>query len=294
MRRFWSWLVGSSVVVALATFGIGSVGTATAGAAQGGTVRAAATSPCTPPFPNQPYWQGWDIATGVALLHDGTCRGYVLDGWGGFHPFGNPPPPALFGGKHAVGQVVAHNMAIEGSDVLNPTNPPVRGAVINTHAKAYPFGANGVTPVTYATNDQSYLYNVPTRAISLDPAPAGSAYNLNGATIDAWGGIHPFSTVTETIDTCNAPYWPKWNIVRGLALLPNGQGGFTLDGWGGVHAFGKAQLATPPDTYWGPSFGHKAWDIARGVAIDNNGNGVVLDGWGGLHPFTYTINAAGC
>jgi hypothetical protein len=282
MRRFWSWVVGSSVVVALATFGIGSVGTATAGAAQGGTVRASSVDTT-----GAPYWPGWDIATGVALLHDGTGRGYVLDGFGGIHPFGSPTPPAMIPTKYVQGQVVAHNMALEGNDL--------KGAVINTHATPYPFGQSGQFPDQYGTCDKSYIYNVPTRGISLDPTPTGptanppNAYNVNGATIDAFGGIHPFCrpAMTETINVQGAPYWPNWKIVRGIALLPGGTGGFTLDGWGGVHPFGNATIDTPPNTYWGPSFGHKAWDIARSIAIDGHGNGVVLDGWGGLHPFTY-------
>jgi hypothetical protein len=36
------------------------------------------------------YWQGWDIARGLVLRSDGVS-GYVLDGWGGLHPFGGAP-----------------------------------------------------------------------------------------------------------------------------------------------------------------------------------------------------------
>jgi GH25 family lysozyme M1 (1,4-beta-N-acetylmuramidase) len=36
-----------------------------------------------------PNWGGWDIARGVQLRADGG--GYVLDGWGGIHPFGGAP-----------------------------------------------------------------------------------------------------------------------------------------------------------------------------------------------------------
>ncbi|HEX4776138.1 MAG TPA: S8 family peptidase, partial [Acidimicrobiia bacterium] len=52
----------------------------------------------TPPPPNGgPYWGGWNIARGIAVLPSGA-GGYVLDGWGGLHAFGvgsqAPPPPA--------------------------------------------------------------------------------------------------------------------------------------------------------------------------------------------------------
>ena len=52
-----------------------------------------------------PYWLGWDIARGVALLPNGT-GGYVLDGWGGLHTFkmGNggqgPGPPTVHGAPY--------------------------------------------------------------------------------------------------------------------------------------------------------------------------------------------------
>src|SRR5207302_764176 len=39
------------------------------------------------------YWSGWAIARGVALV-PGTNTGYVLDGWGGLHPFNGAPAVA--------------------------------------------------------------------------------------------------------------------------------------------------------------------------------------------------------
>ena len=47
------------------------------------------------------YWGGWDIARDVVLIPgDGNHAGYVLDGWGGLHPFhpssdGSTMPPAI-------------------------------------------------------------------------------------------------------------------------------------------------------------------------------------------------------
>jgi acid phosphatase type 7 len=35
-----------------------------------------------------PYWPGWDVARGIALTPGGR-GGFVLDGWGGIHAFGN-------------------------------------------------------------------------------------------------------------------------------------------------------------------------------------------------------------
>jgi hypothetical protein len=36
------------------------------------------------------YWSGWDIARAVAMRPDGR-GGYLLDGYGGLHPFGGAP-----------------------------------------------------------------------------------------------------------------------------------------------------------------------------------------------------------
>jgi hypothetical protein len=97
--------------------------------------------------------------------------------------------------------------------------------------------------------------------------------------VDGYGTLHPGSS--PPLATTAA--WPGWNIARGLAMAPGGQGGYVLDGFGGLHPFG-ATGATPPGLaiteYW------SNWDIARGVAMAPDGQGgYVLDGWGGLHPF---------
>ncbi|MDQ6885036.1 MAG: C39 family peptidase [Candidatus Dormibacteraeota bacterium] len=55
-------------------------------------------------------------------------------------------------------------------------------------------------------------------------------------------------------------------------------GGVMLDGWGGLHPFGGFAMTTYPAPYW------NGWDIARAVAVRDDGSGGwVLDGWGGLH-----------
>jgi hypothetical protein len=34
------------------------------------------------------YWPGWDIARGVSFVSGSSTQGYMVDGWGGLHPFG--------------------------------------------------------------------------------------------------------------------------------------------------------------------------------------------------------------
>ena len=42
--------------------------------------------PAPPQATNGPYWIGWDIVRGITLV-PGSGGGWVLDGFGGSHPF---------------------------------------------------------------------------------------------------------------------------------------------------------------------------------------------------------------
>jgi hypothetical protein len=41
-------------------------------------------------------------------------------------------------------------------------------------------------------------------------------------------------------------YWPAWDIARGIAVLPDGTGGYVVDAYGGAHPFGIGTHAPPP------------------------------------------------
>jgi hypothetical protein len=82
-----------------------------------------------------------------------------------------------------------------------------------------------------------------------------------------------------------APYWNGWDIARGIAVLPDGSGGYVLDGFGGLHPFRVGNGALPPKITDAPYW--NGWDIARSVAVLPDGSGgYVLDGYGAIHPFT--------
>ena len=67
--------------------------------------------------------------------------------------------------------------------------------------------------------------------------------------------------------------------VGPAAAVPPPDGGWTVDAYGGVHAFGGAPPAAASG-YW------PGWDVARGIAADDDGpGGWVVDAFGGLHPF---------
>jgi hypothetical protein len=58
------------------------------------------TGQAMPPVLNSGvFWSGWDIARSVWLLPGSTQAqpgGYVMDGYGGLHGFGNAPAPTQF------------------------------------------------------------------------------------------------------------------------------------------------------------------------------------------------------
>ena len=122
-----------------------------------------------------------------------------------------------------------------------------------------------------------------TTTTTTNPPPPPPTGTLSGWTLDGWGGLHPFGGAGSSPAPVGAPYWPGWDIARGVALDSSGWG-VVVDGWGGLHTFStRAGVRIPTltsSTYW------RSWDIVRGVALmpDHSG-GFVVDGWGGLHPF---------
>jgi uncharacterized protein YkwD len=202
------------------------------------------------------YWQGWDIARGVALSRDGS-GGYTLDGWGGVHPFGSAGPVSA--SAYWPWWDIARGIATCNDG----------GYVLDGWGGIHNFGNS--QPVS----DDSHAYWAGwdiARAITVTSDCKG------GYVLDGWGGIHRFGTAQDIADGSHA-YWSGWNIARGIVLRADGQSGYTLDGWGGVHGFGGV-----PDpavsAYW------SGWDIARGLDLAADGlGGNVIDGLGGVHQY---------
>jgi hypothetical protein len=199
-----------------------------------------------------PYWNGFDIARGVALLPNKT-GGYVLDGWGGLHPFaiGNGPvPPTPKGGPYWKGQDIAKGVAI---------NPDGTGGFIVDGLGGMHGFAIGNNPVPTKPADGPYWPNMNiARGVTL-------LKNGGGYVVDGYGGLHPFTTHgVKAGKPIGGPYWNGTDIVRGVASSTDGAAGYVADGFGGIHPFDitkKAQPVTKYTGYW------RGWDIARGIAL---------------------------
>jgi spore germination protein YaaH len=109
----------------------------------------------------------------------------------------------------------------------------------------------------------------------------------SGATLDGYGGMHPFGA---PITIKGAPYWRGWDIARDFAFLPDGSGGYVLDGFGGLHPFAVGSHAMPAAVHGAAYFAGN--DVARKVVIFSDGTGgYVMDAFGGMHPFGIGVAA---
>src|ERR1700674_5903723 len=84
--------------------------------------------------------------------------------------------------------------------------------------------AIGVTPAGASTR---------ARTVRRDAADAPNG----GVLLDGWGGLHPTGLPGVTPAITGAPYWPGWDIARGITMRADHSGGFVVDAWGGLHWF---------------------------------------------------------
>ncbi len=107
-----------------------------------------------------------------------------------------------------------------------------------------------------------------------------AALSLGGLVV---GGGRTTASAATPAAPAGLPYWPNWDIARGVAVAPDGMTGVVLDGFGGVHGFGLDGHAAAPSPRGAPYW--SGWDVARGIALRSATSGYVLDGFGGVHPF---------
>ncbi|MHB8571558.1 MAG: hypothetical protein ACYDAY_01180 [Candidatus Dormibacteria bacterium] len=202
------------------------------------------------PHPN------WDIAKGCALLPGSNNRGYVLDAYGGVHPFGpagNLAPDVDLSvyyqdGNYGVGPGSQGHPGgwdiMRGIVVTNAS--PVGGYVLDGYGGLHPFVQHGLGQCCM-------------------PSPPQLS--------DYFG----------------------FDIAKAVVATSSGSAGFVLDGYGGVHGWGSPMPTNPQTTdYWGPNTGDGGPSgnvIARGLFLVNDTTGYVLDGYGGMHPFAVSGSA---
>lgn len=197
------------------------------------------------------YWPHWDIARDFSFLPDGS-GGYVLDAYGGLHPFsvnGKPMPPAAAIDGYWPGWDIARKVVI--------FSDGTGGYVLDGWGGLHSFGIGGARPVTAQLTGYWPHWDI-AKDVVLIPG------THSGYTLDGYGNVHAFTPAGQVMPPSLAAsaYWPGWNIARAIWLLPGSTatapGGYVLDGYGGLHQFGNAP-PPPPFPYWGR-------DIARTLA----------------------------
>lgn len=204
------------------------------------------------------------IDTSPALT-DLACRGgYVLDGWGGVHPYG-PGVPAASGTGYWPGWDIARAI---GTRANASASSGESGYYIDGWGGIHEFGG------APAASGGPYWegWDI-ARDIVIGPN------GVSGYVLDGWGGIHAWGGAPALDLSGYTGYTPGQDIAKKIALRPDGVSGYVLDGYGGIHEFGGAPAVTPGTTWPG-------WNIARDIVLNHTGtSGYVMDGWGGMHPF---------
>ncbi|MDX6285149.1 MAG: LasA protease [Frankiales bacterium] len=212
----------------------------------------------------------WDIARELRILPSGT-GGYVLDGWGGFHPFSigsNAAPPAATGGPSWPGWDIARSFIF--------TAAGKGGYVLDGYGGLHPFaiGSNAQPPTI--TGTAYWNGNDIARSIVLNRSGTG------GYVLEGFGGLHPFALGSNPMQPAavGAAYFPGWDIARDVVLNTTGPGGYVLDGYGALHPFavGSNPMAPPVSTAYYPP-----WDVVTGLAMSVGGTVETIDSQGGVH-----------
>src|SRR5207302_1860659 len=127
-----------------------------------------------------------------------TGAGYVLDGWGGLHPFDGAP--ALLGGPYWRGWDIARGLALA---------PGGGGYVLDGWGGIHAF--DGAPPVRGAPYWPGWDI---ARGIALLRDGTG------GYVVDGWGGLHPFAVGAGPMPgpSAGGAWWPGWDIARDAAL----------------------------------------------------------------------------
>ncbi|MGH7747113.1 MAG: hypothetical protein ACREQ5_20510, partial [Candidatus Dormibacteria bacterium] len=234
------------------------------------------------------YTAGRDIARGLELHRNlaGTPDGgWVLDVDGSVHAFGAAPAVAGSASPSAPVWQALH------SDAGTLFAVPRWGAISVLGTGLAPYWTGYSDWGSWDILRDLVLVGPANPLPVAQPVSSAAAAALSwvsnahgGATLDGWGGIHPFGGLA--LNTSGAPYWPGRDMARALALRADGSGGWVLDANGGIHAFGAAAPVVAPVTWPG-------WDIARALVVTSKGpdgladgrQGYVLDGYGGIHPW---------
>lgn len=179
-----------------------------------------------PPVTTTAYWPSSDMARGLVLRPD--CEsGYVLDSWGGLHPFYSADvDPAQITSPHLTGYWPHADMA-RSVDYVGQINGVDSGYVLDSRGGVHPWGDAAPLPASAYPSwpDQDAARTI--IPYMLDPKGAGYV-------LDAWGSVHAIGSAPSVTST--SWFWGV-DMARGMALLPGSSTGYYVDFWGSLQTF---------------------------------------------------------
>ena len=226
----------------------------------------------SPPVAATGYWPGWTIARAIQMNPcdtSGQISGWVMDGFGGLHPFaaaGTPMPAVPYTTGYWPGWSIANDFVAFCISVAGVQH--AAGCVLDGFGGLHAWADSSSVIGDVPCNSTGYWpgWDIATK-VTVVPGTD------DGYVMDGFGGLHPFNGAPAVTPS---GYWPGWPIATGVVATANG--GYTVDGFGGIHPFGSAPALTPTG-YW------PGWDIVTGIAMASGGAGAyTLDGFGGVHP----------
>ena len=239
---------------------------ATAGGAQGSATK---DWVCDDEVGNSAPTFNIDIARDLALSSE--CGGYVLDGFGAVHTFGDAPTALPGTTPYFPNFDIARELVLVRDENLDVTG----GYVLDGWGALHPFMTDGGELPPVAAADKPYFPGVD---IARDVVLTGLNQDSNvygGYLLDGRGAIHGFG---GNSGLAGAPYF-TFDIARELLFAPgeeSTESGWVLDGWGALHPFGDKE-----GIFGQPYFpGH---DIANDALMTGSESGFLLDGFGGIH-----------
>jgi hypothetical protein len=168
-----------------------------------------------PPLPAQfPYFPGQDVARKITLLANGS-GGYVLDIFGGIHAWsvtGYGLPAAISQHGYWAGANVARDIWLD----PGATSTSASGYVIDLYGGFHAFwGGAAAAPAPIAVYGYWTGRDI---ARGMWFLPGSTAATAAGYTLDAYGGIHPFSAAGQAIPVAISQYgyFPGQDVALAL------------------------------------------------------------------------------
>ena len=161
-----------------------------------------------------PYFAGSDLAKKITLLPDAS-GGYILDAYGGLHPWsagGHSLPVAMSQYGYWPGMNIARDLWLApGSNASS-----VRGYVLDGFGGFHAFWSSlAAAPPAMAMYGYWGGQDIARSIWFLPGATAGTA---SGFTLDAAGGLHPFTAPAQPLpaNPGQYAYWPGRDIAKSL------------------------------------------------------------------------------